>query len=279
MSGTVVEIKPAKPLLEIIKISPEMATRLLELNTLNRPLSEVHVQRIAKQIKDGKWRFNGDTIKIADTNDVLDGQHRLWAIIEARKPIETVIVRGIKRDAFSTIDTVRRMRSGGDVLALAGAQRHRNVSASALAWLLRWQRDTLTDYRAPKNKIENSDIEVAFEAHPRIVTAVERAMKLRGLANVSTMAFIFYILTNRDMELAERMMHTLENPAGVAINDPFFRLRTYFTLDHHRPKDALMTIALAFKAINAAAAGKPVEKLMWRNQGDHPEEFPSLDAG
>jgi hypothetical protein len=277
--ATIVSLaKETKLPLEIVRITPEMASRFLELNTLNRPLSDVHVQRIAKQIKDGKWRFNGDTIKIADTNDVLDGQHRLWAIIEARKPIETVIVRGIKRDAFATIDTVRRMRSGGDVLALAGAQRYRNVAASALCWMLRWQRDVLTDYRAPKNKIENSDIEAAFDAHPRIVNAAERAMKLRGLANASVMTFVFYVLSNRDMELAERMMATLENPAGVALNDPFFRLRTYFTLDHHRPKDPIMTIALSFKAINAAAKGKSVEKLMWRNQGSKPEDFPFLDV-
>lgn len=256
-----------------------MASKLLELNTLNRPLSDIHVQRIAKQIKDGKWRFNGDTIKIADTNDVLDGQHRLWAIIEARKPVETVVVRGIQREAFSTIDTVRRLRSGGDVLALSGVQRHRGISANALQWMIRWQRDTITTYRDPKNKIENSDIEAAFAAHPRIVNAAERAIKIRSVANPSVMAFIFYALTNRNLELAERMMHTLENPAGVGVSDPFFRLRQYFLLDRDRHKDSVMTIALVFKAINAAASGKTIERLRWSSQGKNAEEFPFLDVG
>src|SRR5216683_3522813 len=135
MSGATVTKLPRKSETpQIVTITPEMAMNLLEHNTLNRPLNDQHVQRISRQIIDGKWRFNGDTIKIADTNDVLDGQHRLWAVIEAKKPIETIIVYGIARDAFATIDTLRKPRSFADVVALNGTARHRNYVASALTW-------------------------------------------------------------------------------------------------------------------------------------------------
>ena len=263
---------------QIVMLTPEMAVQMLEHNTLNRPLSDHHVQRIARQIALDKWRFNGDTIKIADTGDVLDGQHRLWAVIESKKTVETIIVRGIAREAFATIDTLRKPRSGSDTLALSGATRYRNVTASALSWLIRWQRNILEDYRAPQNKIENSDIEEAFAAHPGIGRAVERAMALRRLANSGIMGFLYYVLTNRDPVLAIRMMNTLENPANVSINDPFFRLRAYFTADHHKSKDPLETIALAIKAANAASKGRKLEVLAWRRQGKTPEAFPTLDT-
>lgn len=279
MSGTVVEMKrPSGKALEIVSITPEMAMQLLELNTYNRPLSDVHVKRIARQIKEGKWRFNGDTIKIAENNDVLDGQHRLWAIAEAKKPVETVVVRGIKREAFATIDTVRRLRSGSDVLALAGVERNRPVIATALTWLIRWQRDCISTWRDPKNKIENSDVEAAFTAHPRMAYAAERAGKVRSVANPGIIAFIYYILSNRNLELAERFIITLENPAGISINDPFYKLRQYFLLDRDRAKDSIHSIALCFKAINATAQGKKVERLMWNSQGKRAEEFPFLDV-
>lgn len=260
-------------------MTPEMATGLLEHNRLNRPLSDVHVKRIAEQIVSGKWRFNGDTIKVALTGDVLDGQHRLWAVIEAKKSVETILVHGIEKEAFSTIDTLRKPRSGADVLALSGATRYRNITASALQWLQRWQRNAIEDYKAPKNRVENSDIESGYTENPAIVGAVERAMGLRGLANPSIMGFFYYVLTNRNPDLAERMMTTLENPAGVGMNDPFFRLRIYFTGDHHRRKEPLMTIALAIKAANAAYRGQTVRALSWRNQGQAPEPFPALDVG
>ena len=261
-----------------IILTPEKAMELLEHNTLNRPLNSQHVQRLARQIDEGKWRFNGDTIKIAKTNDVLDGQHRLWAVVESKKSIETVIVHGIEREAFATIDTIRKPRSGGDTLALSGATRYRNITATALKWLLRWQRGIMEDYRAPQNRIENSDVETAYANNPQIIRAVERAAKLRGLANSPIMAFFYYVLTNRNEALAERMMATLEDPGNVGVNDPFFRLRLYFTSDHHKIKSPLVTIALAFKAANAASKNQKVQVLNWRNQGSRAEDFPKLDV-
>lgn len=262
-------------------INPEDATALLEHNTLNRPLRDQHVRRIAGQIINGKWKFNGDTIKISKDGDVLDGQHRLWAVIEAKKPIETIVVYGIEREAFATIDTMRAVRTGGDVLALNGAARYRNVMASALTWLLRWQRKCIPDHRDPQHKVENSDIEQAYTNNPGIVRAVERCAGLRGLCNPSLVSFLYYVIANRNPDLAERMVTTLENPAGIGINDPFFRLRSYFTGESSRSKraNATITIALMIKAANAAYANREIRSLAWRNQGDTPEDFPKLEIG
>ena len=271
--------------MEVILLTPEMAAELLEHNGLNRPLSDGHVQRIARQILDGKWRFNGDTIKVGEGGDILDGQHRLWAIIEAKKPVETILVRGIHRDAFATVDTLRRPRSGADILSLCGASRYRQATAMALTWLLRWQRTDahgrtlLPNYKAPQNRIENSDVEAAFVAHPGMVQAVERASRLKRLANVSIMGFLYYVFSNHNNVIADRMMDTLENPAGVGVNDPFFRLRTYFTADHHQRKEPLVTIALAIKAANAVSMHKPIQSLSWRQSGKNAEEFPRLQIG
>lgn len=259
-----------------VRITPEMAVRLLDANKLNRPLGQGHAERIASQITEGKWRFNGDTIKISTTGDVLDGQHRLWAIIESKTAVDSIIVYGIERDAFSTIDTIRKPRSLGDTVALNGNARYRNVIGTALAWLLRWERGCLETYRTPQNRIENSDVEHALKVNPGIVRAVERAMSVRSIANAGIMGFLFYIVVNRNEEIGERLMNTLGDPAGVGVNDPFFRLRHYFISDHHKKKDPIASIAVAFKAINAAADGKKVQVLNWRAHGKFPETFPQL---
>lgn len=261
-----------------ILLTPEMATRYLEYNTLNRPLNELHVKRIAHQIISGKWRFNGDTIKFSTKKDVLDGQHRLWAVVEANIPVETLIVEGIEADAFATIDTLRKPRSGSDILALKGATRHRAYTSAALQWLIRWQRKVVEDYRSPVNRIENSDIELMYDNNPGVERAVDRVVRLRGLANPSIVGFFYYILANRSPELAERMVHTLENPAGISMNDPFFRLRMYFTSEAMKKKDPVVSIALMIKAANACYYNKEVKSLSWRNQGSAPEPFPKLEV-
>jgi hypothetical protein len=101
-------------------------------------------------------------------------------------------------------------------------------------------------------------------------------MQTRGVANPSLLAFLYYIAVNKNEELAERFLATLVDPAGVGVSDPFFRLRSYFTSDHHKRKDPLVTIALSIKAMNAAAAGLKVHTLNWKQQGNSPEEFPKL---
>ena len=174
---------------KVVTITPEDAMALLEANASNRPLNDQHVKRIARKIIEGKWRFNGDTITVSSTNYILDGQHSLWVIIESKTAVETIVVHGIEPDAFATIDTLRKSRSGSDVLALLGATSHRSTISVALQWLTRWQRKCIENYRAPQNKIENSDVEQAYRDNPGIARAAEIASRLRGLANPGMIAF------------------------------------------------------------------------------------------
>lgn len=259
-------------------VTPERATELLEHNRLNRPVRDQHVRRIVSQILDGKWRFNGDTIKISDDGSVLDGQHRLWAIIESKTAVETIVIRGIAREAFATIDTVRASRSGGDTLSLLGVTRHRNIASGALAWYIRHKRGVLETYRAPQNKVENSDIESAFERNRNIVKAVEQVMRVRRLVNPAVLGFVYYVAANRNPALAARMLAVLENPARVSVNDAFFLLRSHFTSgDGPKKHDPVQSIALAFKALNAAHSGLELKHLKWQSQGQAAEEFPQLN--
>lgn len=71
---------------------------------------------------------------------------------------------------------------------------------------------------------------------------------------------------------------TLENPLGVAVTDPFFRLRGYFLSDYRTRKEPLHSIALCIKATNAAGEGRTINNLTWRSQGNAPEPFPVLSV-
>lgn len=269
----------SKRALKIVRITPDMATEMLERNRLNRPLRQHHVKEIAKQITEGRWKFNGDSIKIDIDGNVADGQHRLWAIFESGRAVDSVIVYGVERDAFSTMDTNRIARNGGDIIALSGTTRHRNIIASALSWQLRHQSGSIVNYRASENKITNDRIEQAFAAHPEMARAVERVGGLRRLCNISLIAFFYYILANRDQALADRMVDVLEEPpAGISLSDPFLRLRQYFLAEHEKSKDPVMSIALAIKAANAAHASRRIDRLYWRSHGRGAEPFPKLEV-
>lgn len=270
---------PPVPKIQRVLLTPELAAKLLEQNKLNRPLSAQHVTRIENQIQTGKWKFNGDTIKVSESGDVVDGQHRLYAVFNCGIAVETIIVYGVDKDAFSTVDTLRKPRSGADVLHCAGATKYLGPTAAALRWLLRFQRKCIPDMGLPQNKIENSDIEAAYKAHPGIAKAVERVMPARHVADAGVMAFMYYLVSHRDYDLAERFINTLINPISAATDDPFFLLRHYFIKRREREqrRDNVESIALMIKAMNYAKRNKTIAKLKWVGQGSGAEEFPRLE--
>lgn len=256
-----------------------LAAQILEGNSTNRPLSDAHAKRISRQMSNGLWKINGETIKIGSTGDVLDGQHRLWAVIYAKVSIWLIVVFGVQSDAFSTIDTIRKSRSGSDTLAVAGLSHHRSTTSSALHYLIHYQRGTLLNSRAAENRVENAQVEEAYKAHPEMVRAVAHVSdKLRRILNPSVLGFVYYLLASHDEALAERMINTLEDPSAVSVNDPFFKLREAVLVRRADEKraDPLMMIALLIKAVNAAHDGKQIEKLGWRSQGERPEAFPQF---
>lgn len=88
-----------------VLVTPEMATEWLKANRSNRHVNKNGVARASAAIKSGRWKFNGQTVIFSVTWRLLDGQHRLMAIVEAGIAVEVLVWTGITDDAMVTIDT------------------------------------------------------------------------------------------------------------------------------------------------------------------------------
>jgi len=122
--------------IEMTTITPPMASIMLQKNTENRKLDNRHVQFLADQILSGKWQNNGQTIVIADDGTLMDGQHRLSAIVKANKPTKLGLCTGAPKSAMSTIDN-GKLRSTTDILTMNGWP-NASLVASALNFLHRF---------------------------------------------------------------------------------------------------------------------------------------------
>ena len=117
-------------------ISPELAETYLATSSANRNVSHTRVLTLASEMNAGKWQLNGQTIVISDTGKLLDGQHRLFAIVEHGKPVQMTVVTGVDEKSFHTIDT-GKSRSSGDIAGMAGiANPNLVTAAAAMIWRL-----------------------------------------------------------------------------------------------------------------------------------------------
>jgi hypothetical protein len=99
-------------------VTPKEAVIWLDTkNSHNRPISQSTVERYTQEILAGRWKSNGQAIVFSDTGQLLNGQHRLKAVVAANRSIETLIVWGVSDSAFDTIDDGNK-RSLADILAI-----------------------------------------------------------------------------------------------------------------------------------------------------------------
>ena len=98
-----------------MKVTPELALRWLEADKKvwdkqetphNRPLRQMVVERYARDMKTGRWQYNpADAICFGeDQKTIINGQHRLWAIVEANTAIEADVVMNVPIAIQTVID-------------------------------------------------------------------------------------------------------------------------------------------------------------------------------
>lgn len=113
---------------KMVLIKPESAEELLKLNSSNRPLNKKTVEWYAKQMKNGEWTISGQTISISDKNTLIDGQHRLAAVIKSGCEILFNIAYNVPVDSFVNYDSMRS-RGLSDVFAIEKIPNYKDISA------------------------------------------------------------------------------------------------------------------------------------------------------
>lgn len=116
--------------IEKVFITPDFAKSILSTGNINnRRIAEPVVKRYAKQMANGAWREDTcEPIKIAESGRLLDGQHRLLAIVRANTGVYLHVATGLNENIFDVIDTGKK-RTGGDAISMLGVKNGITVSA------------------------------------------------------------------------------------------------------------------------------------------------------
>ena len=102
-----------------ILVTPALAKDYLQANIMNRQLRGNIVLDYATQMQKGLWKSDtGECIKISKEGVILDGQHRLNAVIKANIPVYFHVAIGLDESVFDVIDT-GKLRSSSDIFTIS----------------------------------------------------------------------------------------------------------------------------------------------------------------
>lgn len=182
-------------------ITPQKAQEYLGKSGGNRNISKPVVDSYASTMVKGKWLLNGEPIVFDVDGILLNGHHRLLAIIEAGVPIQSFVTRGVEHESFATFDCGRH-RTVGQLIGMQGIK-HYNVVASVCNIAFRLLNGiSITDNNSvtgTKGKLTNAEMIDFFNRNQKeLVEASNFAASMRNRVNFIRSSLIggsyFYLI-------------------------------------------------------------------------------------
>lgn len=100
------------------EVTPDWAKDVLgNRNPDNRRIDHHRVKKYVSEIINGRWQINNDDICFSKDGVLLNGQHRLAAVIEAQRPVEMSFKFGLPSSIVPTIDE-GKTRTNLDVIRI-----------------------------------------------------------------------------------------------------------------------------------------------------------------
>ena len=202
----------------VMDVTPELAQTWLKINNFNRPRNSEAVARYVRQIKEGRWKMTHQGLAFTKHGFLLDGQHRLWAIIECNvtlpmrvcinEPVENYEVIDCGRNR-SNLDVVR-MGLKDSTISTAHTQTLKSMLAGRLCKTAnRWTNAELTElYR------EHIDaVDFAVKQFRNYKDKLINDPTVRGV-----IARAFYIVPHEQLELfCSQLIDCGDHPSRRAI--------------------------------------------------------------
>jgi hypothetical protein len=237
---------------EIVDVTPALAAEWLNANTDNRPLSTRRVEQFAAVMRAGGWKVNNQAIGWDENGRLADGQHRLYAVIEANMTVRMSVARGIATDAVKTIDR-GSTRMVGEVLRREGTVPNANIVAG-------WCN---AEHVLRTNNAVKSSVEVTEEYYRRnrgFIDTLATIMPNKRPWKIAPIGAALIYAARHDPAKVEEFVRLMVSGAGLEETDPVFVIREVIFTVATRPSQDNRR-ALALKILRAIMAFIRGEKL------------------
>lgn len=250
-------------------VTPELAKLWLSLNVdNNRKVRAAKVDQYAADMCSDAWLDNGETIKFDTDGNLIDGQHRLLAVVEAGVPIEFTIARNVAPRAIKTIDT-GVARKFSDVLKFEGAH-DVNVTAAIVRRIILWDRGLRLTHGGGGGANANTSSTQQLERYQSDTAgfrmAAARGNDVRrhtgGLLTSTTAGAAFYLFARIDYDAAMDFTDRFISGANLGTGHPILTLRTRLLRAKNVERlNESEKLALTIRAWNFYRSEQPCDRL------------------
>lgn len=262
---------PNRPVarVELTFVTPALAREMLTRNTRNRNMRARGVDRMARSMTNGLWMFTHQGIAFDWNDDLLDGQHRLQAIVKSGRGQWMIVVYDLNPDIMPVIDGVQK-RGAGDALRWAGFTNANDLAAMAKIVLSFDGGVMKTSTSARLLDIPAEEIlewaEVNGESATDAVMLARRIYDAKyPTPSLAALAAAAHIITRISPQGADQFFEDMANLTMRGKGDPLFtlygRLANVGARNRRESLGAASLLHLYFRTWNAYCQGEPLTAL------------------
>ena len=247
----------SKPPAKVIFVTRDIAQRWLNRNTRNRKVNQRKLRKYVRDMAAGNWHFTGDSMKFAPDGTLLDGQHRLLAIVETGATIPVLVVQNILDEAQKHMDT-GAARTAADALSIRGEQ-HSSILAAAARLALGMAAE-LPD--PGKYDPTHAEIEKFVDENPSIHEAAQFASSVARRTDCppALVAYSYWRMAQVDRADAASFWVAAADKVGLTAGDPVIAMTNRFA-ESRRNRERMSKrayLSVIFRCWNYRRAGRPL---------------------
>lgn len=253
---------------KVVLVTPELARGWLKSNNIdNRSVRASAVEDYAAMIASGAWRQDGNTVAFDWNGRLINGQHRLMALVRADQGVTMLVALNCDPLGFATTDAGRN-RNGRDVLSITDPDGKYHGELSSLArFIVQHERGSR------RRSVSNEDTLRLFEEiGPEMVAACEMASSVYPFVRGSRLALAasYFFIRQADPAAALEFFASWPKGLGFVEGDPRAALTRAWN-NANKGTSAVDRTAWVIKGYNAWVRGEQRQIVVWKSRQ---EQFP-----
>jgi hypothetical protein len=172
----------------LVEITPEVARILLSKKNINRSIRLSQLNRLKRTLENHRWHINGETLICDHDGRLIEGQHRLQAVVDTQETIWTLMVHGIDRDRFKTMGQGSK-RTAGDILGIQGVKNAMHIAA-ALRWVYRYETGQMMNAHP---NVTDDELTDTLPLHTALLDSIPFGKKCLGIAAPGMATALHYL--------------------------------------------------------------------------------------